>query len=900
MTVTMKAMEKRNRKLGILCIVMALITPCLSHDQRYATVYAGVPVWEEANPVLFCASDANLTSTEKHNIWASQACVPTDPTPHEYPLHNVTDNFNIWKNYMVEQMQDDIISLWEQSLKPCVQMTFLCVQMNCTSVSNSSVSNSSVSNSSVSNSSVSDSTIPKKKNNSSSEDLLKQCDFNATTVLKDKKEKKQTLFYVSDLMKLTNVTNDTMYTLINCNSTTIKQACPKVTFEPIPIHYCAPAGYAIFKCNNTEFNGTGPCNNITVVTCTHGIRPTVSTQLILNGTLSEGKIRIMGRNITDSGKNIIVTLNYTINITCERTWNQSVQEIPIGPMAWYSMSVEKDKNTTGSRSADCQYNTSEWTRALEQTAERYLELMNNTGNTDNTTVIFNHSTGGDPEVSFLHFNCHGEFFYCNTSGMFNYTFSCKGTNCTQVGSQNEYNNHTTKIPCRIKQVVRSWIRGGSGLYAPPRQGPLKCSSNITGMILQLDKPWNRSGHNNDTTFRPIGGEMKDIWRTELFKYKVVKVKPFSVAPTKIARPVIGTGTQREKRAVGLGMLFLGVLSAAGSTMGAAATTLAVQTHTLMKGIVQQQDNLLRAIQAQQQLLRLSVWGIRQLRAHLLALETLIQNQQLLNLWGCKGRLVCYTSVQWNRTWTNNTNLDSIWENLTWQEWDQQISNISSAIYEEIQKAQIQQEYNEKKLLELDEWASIWNWLDITKWLWYIKIAIIIVGALIGVRIVMIVLNIVKNIRQGYQPLSFQTPIHHQPEAEAPGGTGEGGGEGGRPKLIPSPQGFLPLLYTDLRTIVLWSYHLLSNLVSGIQTVISYLGLGLWILGQKIINACRICLSVAQYWLQELQNSATSILDTLAVTVANWTDSIILGIQRIGRGILNTPRRIRQGLERSLL
>nr|AAL98870.1 envelope glycoprotein [Human immunodeficiency virus 1] len=876
MIVTMRVMEKRSKKLGILYIVMGLIIPCLSSSQKYATVYAGVPVWEEAAPVLFCASDANLTSPEQHNVWASHACVPTDPNPIEYILGNVTDNFNIWENYMVEQMQEDIISLWEQSIKPCVQMTFLCVQMNCTNISNAT--NSSDTN--------------------SPENLMKKCEFNVTTYLKDKKEKKQALFYVSDLDKLndTSSNSSTMYTLINCNSTTIRQACPKVSFEPIPIHYCAPAGYAIFKCNNRTFNGTGKCSNISVATCTHGIKPTVSTQLILNGTLSKEEIRIMGKSITDTGKNIIVTLKSAVNMTCKRPWSQTVQKINAGPLAWYSMALREEMNSSSSRSAYCQYNTTAWKETLKQTAERYLKLVNNTNVVD---IIFNRSSGGDPEIAYLHFNCHGEFFYCNTSGMFNYTFQCQGATCNDSQSNNNSNSSDTLIHCRIKQVVRSWMKGGSGLYAPPIPGNLTCSSTITGMILLMDDQWNSSGNNN-VTFRPIGGNMKDIWRTELANYKVVRVKPFSVAPTAIARPVIGTGTHREKRAVGLGMLFLGVLSAAGSTMGAAATALTVQTHTLIKGIVQQQDNLLRAIQAQQQLLRLSVWGIRQLRARLLALETLIQNQQLLNLWGCKGRLICYTSVKWNDTWTVNTDLDRIWENLTWQEWDQQINNISYVIFEEIQKAQVQQEQNEKKLLELDEWTSIWNWFGITKWLWYIKIAIIIAGALIGVRIVMVVLNLVRNIRQGYQPLSLQIPIHHQSEAEAPGGTGEGGGDEGRPKLRPSPQGFLPLLYTDLRTIILWSYHLLSNLASGIQTVISHLGLGLRILGQKIISACRICIAVTQYWLQELQKSATSLLDTTAVAVANWTDGIILGIQRIGRGIRNVPRRIRQGFERSLL
>nr|AAL98877.1 envelope glycoprotein [Human immunodeficiency virus 1] len=890
MTVTMRVMEKKNKKLWILSIAMALLIPCLSYsEQLYATVYSGVPVWEEAKPVLFCASDANLTSTEKHNIWASQACVPTDPNPNEYTT-NVTDSFNIWKNYMVDQMHEDIISLWDQSLKPCVQMTFLCVQMNCTDPKIDSTGNNSTGKNSTGNNSTVDSTTEPGT-------PMKNCSFNITTFLKDKKEQKQALFYISDLTRVngTNGTNDTIYTLINCNSTTIKQACPKVSFEPIPIHYCAPAGFAIFKCPNKDFNGTGLCHNISVVTCTHGIKPTVSTQLILNGTLSRGGIRIMGTNITDSAKNIIVTLNTPVNMTCTRE-ERKIQEIHVGPMRWRSMASVQE-NRKSSRAANCTYNSTEWRNTLEKTAKRYLELVSKTGNgAGDVTIIFNKTSGGDEEISNLHFNCHGEFFYCNTSQMFNYTCNCTSSecNCTRPGYNGTNGNET--IPCRLRQVVRSWIKGESGLYAPPIPGNLTCQSNITGMILQLDAPWNSTC---TKTFRPVGGDMKDIWRTELYNYKVVQIKPFSVAPTKVSRPIISINTNhRRKRAVGLGMLFFGVLSAAGSTMGAAATTLAVRTHSVLRGIVQQQDNLLRAIQAQQHLLRLSVWGIRQLRARLQALETLIQIQQRLDLWGCKGRIICYTSVEWNKTWGDYN--DSIWNQLTWQQWDQQINNVSSIIYDEIQAAQDQQEKNVKQLLELDEWASLWNWFDITKWLWYIKIAIIIVGALIGIRVIMIVLNIVKNIRQGYQPLSLQIPIQHRQEAEAPGRTGEEGGDGDRPRWTPLPPGFLQQLYTDLRTIILWIYHLLSNLASGIQRLISYLRLGLWILGQKIIEACRLCGAVIQYWLQELQNSAISLFDTIAVAAANWTDNIILGIQRIGRGFLNIPRRIRQGAERLLL
>lgn len=87
------------------------------------------------------------------------------------------------------------------------------------------------------------------------------------------------------------------------------------------------------------------------------------------------------------------------------------------------------------------------------------------------------------------------------------------------------------------------------------------------------------------------------------------------------------------RAVGIGALFLGFLGAAGSTMGAASMTLTVQARQLLSDIVQQQNNLLRAIEAQQHLLQLTVWGIKQLQARILAVERYLKDQQLLGIWG---------------------------------------------------------------------------------------------------------------------------------------------------------------------------------------------------------------------------------------------------------------------------
>nr|UDP22642.1 envelope glycoprotein [Human immunodeficiency virus 1] len=112
---------------GILLLGLLMISSAT--DKLWVTVYYGVPVWKEAVTTLFCASDAKAYDTEVHNVWATHACVPTDPNPQEVRLENVTENFNMWKNNMVEQMHEDIISLWDQSLKPCVKLTPLCVTL---------------------------------------------------------------------------------------------------------------------------------------------------------------------------------------------------------------------------------------------------------------------------------------------------------------------------------------------------------------------------------------------------------------------------------------------------------------------------------------------------------------------------------------------------------------------------------------------------------------------------------------------------------------------------------------------------------------------------------------------------------------------------------------------------
>nr|AMD33852.1 envelope glycoprotein [Simian-Human immunodeficiency virus] len=851
-------------KWGIMLLGMLMI--CSAVENLWVTVYYGVPVWKEATTTLFCASDAKAYDTEVHNVWATHACVPTDPNPQEVVLENVTENFNMWKNNMVEQMHEDIISLWDQSLKPCVKLTPLCVTLKCTDLNVTNTNNSSKE-------------LNVTTTNNRSEEMkteMRNCSFNITTSIRDKVKKEYALFYRLDVVPIDNENNS--YRLINCNTSTITQACPKVSFEPIPIHYCTPAGFAILKCKDKKFNGTGPCKNVSTVQCTHGIRPVVSTQLLLNGSLAEEEVVVRSSNFTDNTKNIIVQLKESVEINCTRPSNNTRKSIHIVPgRAFYATG-----NIIGDiRQAHCNISRTKWNDTLNQIATKLKEQFGN-----NKTIIFSPSSGGDPEIVMHSFNCGGEFFYCNSTQLFNSTW---GSNDTWNSTQSN-GTDTIILPCRIKQIINMWQEVGKAMYAPPIQGQIRCSSNITGLILTRDGGNHKNNTENDTeTFRPGGGDMRDNWRSELYKYKVVKIEPLGVAPTKAKRRVV----QREKRAVGaIGAMFLGFLGAAGSTMGAASITLTVQARLLLSGIVQQQNNLLKAIEAQQHLLQLTVWGIKQLQARVLAVERYLRDQQLLGIWGCSGKLICTTAVPWNASWSNKT-LDMIWNNMTWMEWEREIDNYTGLIYTLLEESQNQQEKNEQELLELDKWASLWNWFDITKWLWYIKIFIMIVGGLIGLRIVFTVLSIVNRVRQGYSPLSFQTHFPTPRGPDRPGGIEEEGGDRDRDRSVRLVDGFLALCWNDLRSLCLFSYHRLRDLLLIVARTVE-------LLGRRGREALKYWWNLLQYWSQELKNSAVSLLNATAIAVAEGTDRVIEVVLRIYRAILRIPTRIRQGLERTLL
>nr|AQL57344.1 envelope glycoprotein [Human immunodeficiency virus 1] len=855
---------QRNWKQWWIWGILGFCMICNVVGNLWVTVYYGVPVWKEAKTTLFCASDAKAYDTEVHNVWATHACVPTDPNPQEMDLENVTEDFNMWENDMVDQMHQDIISLWDQSLKPCVKLTPLCVTLNCTNANRTVFNDTVVEN------------IKKEE--------IKNCSFNMTTEVRDKRRKVHALFYRLDIvpLKKNNGTSDeesdgtfNNYRLINCNTSAITQACPKVSFDPIPIHYCAPAGYAILKCKDKKFNGTGPCNNISTVQCTHGIKPVVSTQLLLNGSLAEGEIIIRSKNLADNVKTIIVHLKEPVEINCTRFNNNTRESIRIGPGQIFYATGDIIGDI---RRAHCNISWTAWNRTLQEVRGKLTEHF------PNKTIQFAEHAGGDLEITTHSFNCRGEFFYCNTSKLFNSTYWPNGTENTNI---------TITIPCRIKQIINMWQEVGRAMYAPPIKGIITCRSNITGLLLTRD------GGNGDftdspETFRPGGGDMRDNWRSELYKYKVVEIKPLGIAPTKAKRRVV----EREKRAVGIGAVFLGFLGAAGSTMGAASITLTVQARQLLSGIVQQQSNLLRAIEAQQHMLQLTVWGIKQLQTRVLAIERYLKDQQLLGIWGCSGKLICTTAVPWNSSWSNKS-LEDIWDNMTWMQWDREINNYTNTIYRLLEDSQNQQEKNEQDLLALDKWQNLWTWFDITKWLWYIKIFIMIVGGLIGLRIIFAVLSIVNRVRQGYSPLSFQTLTPNPREPDRLGGIEEEGGEQDRDRSIRLVSGFLALAWDDLRSLCLFSYHRLRDLILIAARAVELLGHSSLRGLQRGWEILKYLGSLVQYWGLEIKKSAISLLDTIAIAVAEGTDRIIEVIQGIWRAICNIPRRIRQGFEAAL-
>nr|AAA20452.1 gp160 [Human immunodeficiency virus 2]prf//2105299A env gene [Human immunodeficiency virus 2] len=716
---------------NLLLVASLLASICLIYCTQYVTVFYGVPAWRNASIPLFCA-------TKNRDTWGTIQCLPDNDDYQEIAL-NVTEAFDAWDNTVTEQAVEDVWSLFETSIKPCVKLTPLCVTMNCTTMKN--ISTTARPTTGISNTE----SILKENSSCISTDTcagLEQeetvdCQFNMTGLERDKKKQYTETWYSKDVVceSSTSVTSKTNWTgkcyMSHCNTSVITESCDKHYWDAMRFRYCAPPGYALLRCNDTKYSGFEPnCTKVVASTCTRMMETQTSTWFGFNGTRAENRTYIYwhGRD-----NRTIISLNkyYNLTIHCKRPGNKTV--VPITLMSGHRFHSRPVINRKPMQ-AWCWFE-GKWREAMQEVKQTLVKhpRYRGTNKTENITFA-GPGEGSDPEVAYMWTNCRGEFLYCNMTWFLNWVENT--TNQTQ-------HNY---VPCHIRQIINTWHKVGKNVYLPPREGLLSCNSTVTSIIANIDT----YGNQTDITF---SAEVAELYRLELGDYKLVEITPIGFAPTSVKRYSSAPG--RNKRGVPV-LGFLGFLTTAGAAMGAASLTLSAQSRTLLAGIVQQQQQLLDVVKRQQEMLRLTVWGTKNLQARVTAIEKYLKDQAQLNSWGCAFRQVCHTTVPW----VNDT-LQPDWNNMTWQKWEQQIRYLEANISTSLEQAQIQQEKNMYELQKLNSWDVFGNWFDLTSWIRYIQYGVYIVVGIIALRIIIYVVQMLSRFRKGYRPVFSPPPAYLQ-------------------------------------------------------------------------------------------------------------------------------------------
>nr|BAM76188.1 env protein [Human immunodeficiency virus 2] len=851
----------------ILLIVASLLaSACLVHckKQQYVTVFYGVPVWRNASIPLFCA-------TKNRDTWGTIQCLPDNNDYQEIAL-NVTEAFDAWDNTVTEQAIEDVWSLFETSIKPCVKLTPLCVAMSCNRTSNPTTPAGTTKSFPTpgENKTINENDTCIRENNCTGlgEEEMVNCQFNMTGLERDKTKRYNETWYSRDVVcEPNNQTADGKEKcyMNHCNTSVIKESCDKHYWDTIRFRYCAPPGYALLRCNDTNYSGFAPnCSKVVVSSCTRMMETQTSTWFGFNGTRAENRTYIYwhGRD-----NRTIISLNkyYNLSIHCKRPGNKTVMPITLLSGArFHSQPVINTKP----KQAWCWFK-GEWKKALEEVKETLKEHPRYRGPNDTKQIRFiKPGEGSDAEVKYMWTNCRGEFLYCNMDWFLNWVGESKG----------KVRNY---VPCHISQIIRTWHKVGINVYLPPREGELVCNSTVTSIIANIDMGKNST----NITF---SAEVAELYRLELGDYKLVEVTPIGFAPTSQKRYSSTPG--RNKRGV-LVLGFLGFLTTAGAAMGAASLTLSAQSRTLLAGIVQQQQQLLDVVKRQQEMLRLTVWGTKNLQARVTAIEKYLKDQAQLNSWGCAFRQVCHTTVPWV-----NDSLSPDWDNMTWQQWEHQISFLEANISEKLEQAQILQEKNMYELQKLNSWDVFGNWFDLTSWIRYIQYGVFIVIAVIALRIVIYIVQMLSRFRRGYRPVFSSPPgyfqqIHIHKDWEQPDreGTEEDVGDNVGDSLWPWPIRYIHFLIRQLIRLLTRLYEICRSLLSRIfQTL------------QLIRDWLRVKTAHLQYGCEWIQEAFQAFARTARETLAGAWGEFWTALRRFGRGILAVPRRIRQGAEIALL
>nr|ALS54446.1 env protein [Simian immunodeficiency virus] len=851
-------------------------------SKQWITVFYGVPVWKNSSVQAFC-----MTPTPR--LWATTNCIPDDHDYAEVPL-NITEPFEAWadRNPLVAQAGSNIHLLFEQTLKPCVKLSPLCIKMSCVPLNSSKTQKTTTPSPTISGIA-----LPCVKNGSDpdlkecnatiieremEEEPASNCSFAMAGYIRDQKKNYSVVWSDAEIYckNSTNSGAKECY-MIHCNDSVIKEACDKTYWDELKLRYCAPAGYALLKCKDHDYNGYKQnCSNVSVVHCTGLMNTTISTGLLLNGSYLENRTQIWQKHrVNNDSVLILFNKHYNLTVTCRRPGNKTV--LPVTIMA--GLVFHSQKYNTKLRQAWCHFQGN-WRGAWKEVREEIVKLPQDryrgTNNTENITLV---RQDGDPEAANLWFNCQGEFFYCKMDWFLNYlnnqTVTFDGNSCTNKTKKRGPGPgpcvQRTYVACHIRSVVNDWYKVSKLTYAPPREGHLQCTSTVTGMTVELN--YNTKTRTNVT----LSPQIESIWAAELGRYKLVEITPIGFAPTEVRRY---EGPQRQKR-VPFVLGFLGFLGAAGTAMGAAATALTVQSQHLLAGILQQQKNLLAAVEQQQQMLKLTIWGVKNLNARVTALEKYLEDQARLNAWGCAWKQVCHTTVPWQ--WQNKT---PDWNNMTWLEWERQIANLEGNISQQLEEARAQEEKNMDAYQKLSDWSSFWSWFDLSRWINYLKIGFLVIVGVIGLRLLYAVYTCISRVRQGYTPLSPQIHIH--PWRGQPGNVEEGDDGGDKSKnksdiwqkgsgTQEKSRSWSSRLTSWFSIISTWLYNLCLTLLVQLRKAWQYL----------------------QYGLRELKAGTQEVAQAVASFAQNATHQIWLACRSAYRAVINSPRRVRQALEQIL-
>nr|ASM80081.1 truncated envelope glycoprotein [Simian immunodeficiency virus] len=724
-----------NQLLIALLLVSVLEIWCV----QYVTVFYGVPAWKNATIPLFCA-------TRNRDTWGTTQCLPDNDDYSELAV-NITEAFDAWDNTVTEQAIEDVWNLFETSIKPCVKLTPLCIAMRCNKTETDRwglTGEAGTATTTKSTTSSSTTTVkPKVINEGDScikNDSCAGLEQEPMTGLeRDKKTEYKETWYARDLIceQSANESESKCY-MQHCNTSVIQESCDKHYWDTIRFRYCAPPGYALLRCNDSNYSGFAPnCSKVVVSSCTRMMETQTSTWFGFNGTRAENRTYIYWQG---NSNRTIISLNkfYNLTMKCRRPGNKTVLPVTImSGLVFHSQPINERP-----KQAWCRFGGN-WSGAIQEVKETLVKHPRYTGTNDTRKINLTAPAGGDPEVTFMWTNCRGEFLYCKMNWFLNWVEDRDQNGSRWKQQKNSEQQKRNYVPCHIRQIINTWHKVGKNVYLPPREGDLTCNSTVTSLIAEID--W----INNNETNITMSAEVAQLYRLELGDYKLVEITPIGLAPTNVRRYTT-TGASRNKRGVFV-LGFLGFLATAGSAMGAASLTLSAQSRTLLAGIVQQQQQLLDVVKRQQELLRLTVWGTKNLQTRVTAIEKYLKDQAQLNSWGCAFRQVCHTTVPWP-----NDSLVPNWNNMTWQEWERQVDFLEANITQLLEEAQIQQEKNMYKLQKLNSWDIFGNWFDLTSWIRYIQYGVLIVLGAVGLRIVIYVVQMLARLRQGYRPV-FSSP-----------------------------------------------------------------------------------------------------------------------------------------------